>query len=252
VQTINPVELRQRSQWLAFAVSFAIVAVTLGLTLFWPQGDFIFGDSESGRLFSLLGDYQSPQLCRECHVEQFDSWSHTTHANALFDPIFRTYLEQAEQPGECLACHTTGYDTDTGQFVLAGVTCEACHGPYRPQHPEESMTIARSPEFCGDCHRTTLAEWEMSRHGVADIRCIDCHEVHSQQAHAAATTNTLCADCHRLDIEDARHQAHNDAGILCIECHLDRPDEIPVNGHMLTAHTFTATRENCSDCHADE
>jgi hypothetical protein len=172
-------QMRKRSQWLAFALSFVIVGGTLSLTLAWSGNDDLFNDMEPAPLFSLLGGYQSPQHCRECHPNEYESWSQTSHANALFDPIFRTYLEQAEKPGECLACHTTGYDTATGQFVLAGVTCEACHGPYRPEHPEESMTIAQSPQFCGDCHIATFAEWQISRHGTPNVLCIDCHEVHT-------------------------------------------------------------------------
>jgi hypothetical protein len=243
--------LSQHSQWLALVLSFAIVVGTLGLTLLGPRIGTSFSDTEPAPLFSLVGgSYQSPQLCRECHSEAFESWSHTSHANALFDPIFRTYLEQADKPGECLACHTTGYDTATGQFVLAGVTCEACHGPYREEHPIESMTIATSPEFCGDCHTVTLAEWQRSRHGAANILCIDCHEVHSQQTQAASTTNTLCATCHRGNIDDPRHLAHSAAGIPCIQCHLDRPDEIPVSGQMMTGHSFTATSDNCDTCHS--
>ncbi len=252
MQTINPVELRQRSQWLAFAVSFVIVTFTLGLT-FLGAAENSFADDGEPRLLAMFTDYESPQRCKECHEEQYTSWEHTTHANALFDPIFRTYLEQADNPAECLACHTTGYNDETGQFVLAGVTCEACHGPYRAEHPdEESMAIAGSPEFCGECHTVTLAEWERSRHGEADVTCIDCHEVHTQKARAATATYGLCATCHQDEIKDARHQAHSEEGILCIECHLERPNEIPVNGHMLTGHSFTATRDNCEECHLEE
>lgn len=234
---------------MAFAVSFAIVAATLALTWLWPGASPALSDSDPAPTFSLLGNYQSPQLCRECHADEFEAWSNTTHANALFDPVFRTYLQQVEQPGECLACHTTGYDTASGQFVLAGVTCEACHGPYRPQHPEQSMAIATSPTFCGDCHTYTLAEWETSRHGGAGVTCIDCHEVHSQQTRASMTTDALCATCHQTEVQDAAHQAHAEANIPCIECHLDRPDDIPVNGHRVTGHSFTATQQNCDNCH---
>ncbi len=144
MQTVNPVELRQRSQWLAFAVSFVIVAFSLGLTLLGASENS-FADDGEPRLLAMLTDYESPQRCKECHEEQYESWSNTTHANALFDPIFRTYLEQADEPSECLACHTTGYNAETGEFVLAGVTCEACHGAYRDEHPQESMSVAASP-----------------------------------------------------------------------------------------------------------
>ena len=52
--------------------------------------------------------------------------------------------------------------------MLAGVTCEACHGPYREGHPEESMVIATSEDLCGICHPAFYADvrgeafWDMA------------------------------------------------------------------------------------------
>lgn len=231
-------------------LSFVIIVASLSLTLWGPRLSADAGDQESASLLLLLGgNYQSPQRCRECHGEEFESWSDTSHANALFDPIFRTYLEQADRPGECMACHTTGYDNNTGEFVLAGVTCEACHGPYREGHPEQSMSVVTSPDFCGDCHVGTLAEWQTSRHGAAGVLCVDCHEVHLQEARVASTTNALCASCHEETVNDTRHLVHSDAEIPCIECHLDRPDQVPVNGHLETGHSFSATNVDCDECH---
>lgn len=252
---MNPGGWRGRSQWLAFALSLTLVTFVLGLTLL-SAPDIRFAENGEPRLLALLTDYISPQGCRECHLEQFTSWQHTTHANALFDPVFRTYLEQADNPAECLACHTTGYDPQSGQFVLAGVTCEACHGPYRAGHPEESMIIARDPEFCGECHTTTLAEWQASGHGQAGIACVDCHEVHSQQAWTT-TTYGLCADCHSQAVANPLHLTHQEANIPCIECHLALPEEIVISGHIptgqpLTGHSFTATLDNCDTCHGEK
>lgn len=201
---------------------------------------------------ALLGDYQSPQRCRGCHEPEFEAWSDTTHARASFDPIFQVYLQQVERPGECFACHATGYDTTTGQFVLAGVTCEACHGPYRAEHPQESMTIATSAELCGSCHPGTLHEWQTSRHGAVGVKCIDCHEVHTQQTRAAVTTNALCAACHQDQTYNQTHAAHSQANLHCVDCHLARPsDDVgeAVNGQAMTGHSFAVFVKTCNDCH---
>ncbi|HRJ41340.1 MAG TPA: cytochrome c3 family protein, partial [Caldilineaceae bacterium] len=172
--------------------------------------------------------------------------------NALFDPIVRTYMQTIEQRGECFACHTTGYNTNTGQFVLAGVTCEACHGPYRPQHPQESMAIATSPDFCGSCHSSTRAEWESSRHGQIGVICLDCHEVHTQHTRTSTVEQNLCAICHQAEIQDEIHQAHAAVALGCIDCHLDRSHRtIPINGETATGHSFAATGDNCDACHID-
>ena len=245
--------MRPYSHWLVFVVSFAILAASISLTLLWPSGSIALdNETMQNGTSSAWGNYQSPQQCRECHQAEFEAWTDTTHARATFDPIFQTYLQDVDQPGECFACHTTGYDTTTGQFVLAGVTCEACHGPYRAEHPQESMMIAASAELCGSCHAGTLAEWQSSRHGAVGVSCIDCHEVHTQQTRAAASTNALCATCHQDQIQDPTHSPHIEANVHCIDCHLARPNDDgsgAVNGHAVTGHSFAVFVKTCDDCH---
>lgn len=250
---LNGIRLRQHSPWLVFAISFFLVSSALALTLLRTPINAPLIDNTGGSLAPPWSEYQSPQRCRECHPTEFEMWSNTTHARALFDPIFQTYLHQMQQPGECFACHATGYDTTTGQFVLAGVTCEACHGPYRAEHPRQSMAIATSDELCGNCHPSTLAEWQMSRHGANGVTCVNCHEVHTQQTHAAASTNQLCATCHRQNIQDDTHAIHQSAQVHCIDCHLARPEDDgsgAINGHAVTGHSFEVFVKTCTDCHA--
>ena len=250
MRQIRAQDIRRQSHWLALAVSLLILASVISLTLLFPSGSLALEDSAA---FSVLGSYQSPQRCRECHEEEFQAWSNTTHANASFDPIFQVYLQGVEEPGECFACHTTGYSAITGQFMLAGVTCEACHGPYREGHPEESMVIATSEDLCGTCHPSTLTEWNSSRHGEVGVTCVGCHEVHTQKTRAAAATNLLCAGCHHNQVRDATHTIHNlEVGIRCIDCHLARPsDDVDgaVSGHAVTGHSFGVFVSTCNDCH---
>lgn len=244
---------RRHSPWLVVALSAIIVVLTLALTVLWPSGNWALG--EVGAIQTpVSAEFQGPQQCSECHPTEFGEWSGTTHANASFDPIFQAYLRAIEEPGECFSCHTTGYNAVTGQFLLAGVTCEACHGPYRAEHPGESMTIATSEQLCGTCHTSTMAEWQASRHGQLGISCVACHEVHTQKARTAASTNLLCAACHQSHTQNLMHQQHSAAGLHCVDCHLARPVDgaaSAVSGHAVTAHTFTPTVSNCQECHPD-
>ena len=249
---LNLNDVRRQSHWLALVVSFLVLTTTISLTLLLPPGSLAFEEDLPGSTFSVFGNYQSPQLCRECHEAEFQAWSNTTHANASFDPIFQAYLQQVEKPGECFACHTTGYNAITGQFMLAGVTCEACHGPFREGHPGESMVIATSEDLCGTCHPSTLLEWSSSRHGEVGVTCAGCHEVHTQKTRAAATTNSLCARCHQNQMRDATHTIHGQADVRCIDCHLTRPVDDAggaVNGHAVTGHSFGVFVSTCNDCH---
>ncbi len=246
--------MRQQSPWLIFWISVMIFVPTVGLTLFGPAVGAPSAMESETMAMAAAAQTLPPQACGSCHPDEFQEWSHSTHANASFDPIFQVYLQGASQPGECFACHTTGYNTLTGQFVLAGVSCEACHGPYRAEHPADSMLIARSEEMCGACHRSTLAEWEMSRHGVVGVTCIDCHEVHSQRTREASITNVLCAECHAAQLQNETHVQHVEA-VPCIECHLARPANLAegaVSGKAETGHSFTVQLATCTACHANQ
>lgn len=239
--------LRDHSQWVAFGLGFLIVAASLGLTAARPSA--VTSDAV------LMGAAQSPDRCRECHEEEYEAWAGTIHAQASFDPIFQEYLQVVEQPGECFACHATGYNSATGQIVLAGVSCEACHGAYRVEHPETRMMIVASEELCGTCHYSTLAEWQTSRHGQVGIDCVACHEVHTQKTREAVVTNALCAGCHVQGTQDETHAVHLAADVHCVDCHLSAPgaDDAgsAVSGHAVTGHSFTVVVSTCTDCHTE-
>lgn len=251
-----PNSFRQYSPWLVLGISTLILVGVIASTLLWPVDSGALAGEIPEQTFSVWGKYQSPERCRQCHPSEFAAWSNTSHAQASFDPIFQVSLQQVKQPAECFACHTTGYDTNTGQFILAGVTCEACHGPYRPEHPEDSMVIVASAGMCGSCHSGTLFEWQTSRHGQVGVTCIDCHEVHSQQTRAAAATNALCFTCHQNQILDSSpHTIHIRASVHCIDCHLSHSDDISrdaPNGGAVTGHSFAVFVKTCRDCHPDE
>ena len=74
-------------------------------------------------LNAFAGDhaYVGAEKCKMCHKVQYNSWMETTHAKATdaakasTDPAFEA---------KCLGCHATNSDE-----ALAGVQCEACHGP---------------------------------------------------------------------------------------------------------------------------
>jgi hypothetical protein len=65
--------------------------------------------------------YVGADKCKMCHKVQYNSWTETIHAKATdaakgsTDPAFEA---------KCLGCHATNSDE-----ALAGVQCEACHGP---------------------------------------------------------------------------------------------------------------------------
>jgi hypothetical protein len=88
--------------------------------------------------------YVGVRKCKMCHMKKYISWAETSMATT-FENLkqgvkvnVKTALgfedrDYTANP-ECLKCHTTGYGK--GGFIsidatpdLAGITCEACHGP---------------------------------------------------------------------------------------------------------------------------
>lgn len=76
--------------------------------------------------------------CVKCHASEIQVWKQTPHA-ATFDELHRRPeakkiaanlgLRSIKHEGRCVACHYT-QKMDAGRpHVIAGVSCESCHGP---------------------------------------------------------------------------------------------------------------------------
>jgi predicted CXXCH cytochrome family protein len=195
--------------------------------------------------------YTGPEFCGKCHPEQSEAWGSAPHANAAKVDAFVKAWEEAKSPGYCLTCHTTGYDPNSGLYVSAGVTCESCHGPFQPGHPAEPMEVDTSPEACGQCHQSTLKEWEFSQHGEENIGCVSCHDVHGSTVKTGQATE-LCGKCHSNASSDFAHASSAGQGLTCADCHIGPRTGDPAEGHADTGHTFIVGTGTCSRCHADE
>ena len=97
-------------------------------------------------------------------------------------PVFQEQLAKSHNQPACLTCHTTGFDAGSGKFMSEGVTCEACHGPYKEGHPAgQTMQLPmESATRAGCAIRPPFEEWEKSQHAAKQIDCFDCHQAHTQ------------------------------------------------------------------------
>lgn len=171
--------MRRQIHWLAVGFTLLAAAASVSVMLLWPS-EGLASSADTGDCAAVVGDYCSPQCCGRCHDARLRAWSGTSHAIASVDPLFRVSLQQEEEPGDCLGCHSTGYDAASGRYALAGVTCEACHGTYQPGHSSANMEIARPEKLCGTCHTSTFSDWDMGLHGEGGEGCIDCHNTHAR------------------------------------------------------------------------
>jgi predicted CXXCH cytochrome family protein len=201
----------------------------------------------------------APPECTECHLDVAAQWGASPHAHAFDAADFQARWTGAAMPGDCLVCHTTGYDPATGGYAAEGVKCAACHTPPPGEHPPAIFSVQGSAEACGACHPITLAEWRLSRHAGEAVDCLDCHDPHSQGARFA-TSDALCLDCHAEDVAAAEgtplgHQdnLHLARGLACVDCHtLAVPAAEPASdGLQATGHAFTVNAGACLACHTD-
>lgn len=92
--------------------------------------------------------------CKMCHKVQHDSWAQTPHARATDTAKASKDLKF---DASCLSCHATNKDE-----ALAGVQCEACHGPgsdYKSiavmkdrQKAVAAGLVIPTQQTCNGCH----------------------------------------------------------------------------------------------------
>ncbi|OGO62049.1 MAG: hypothetical protein A2029_12520 [Chloroflexi bacterium RBG_19FT_COMBO_47_9] len=196
--------------------------------------------------------YAGPESCAQCHENIHTEWVGTRHAQAFSAPIFQRDWTELGSQVSCLECHTTGFDAQTGNYAEEGVTCEACHGPFQPDHPQSPMPITPNADLCGTCHKTTTDEWHASVHGQQGIQCQACHNPHSQTPKADSVTE-LCITCHQERGGSFTHSTHASAGLECSNCHMytsPRTND-PIMGLVPTGHTFSVGSDACIACHQD-
>jgi hypothetical protein len=140
-------------------------------------------------------EYVGADNCKKCHLKHHKSWKATAMAKTFealkpdqaVEKKKAASLDPAKdftKDPKCLACHTTGYGTPTGYPAppaegkawteaeqqratrLAGVTCEACHGPgslygpYKKDHEQFKLeeiqklgaTTPPTAKQCLVCH----------------------------------------------------------------------------------------------------
>lgn len=198
-----------------------------------------------------------PERCALCHQQEVETWQSSPHANALNAAEDALQLACGEDLPQldcsCLTCHTTDFDPVDRSYAHGGVTCEACHGPYVEDHPENgTMQLAVDSGICSGCHMDTYSHWADTEHAEAGVQCIGCHRAHTQELRLAE--QTLCVSCHRSRLQDGGHVRHEQANIACVDCHTS-PAVTTLNvnndisGARSPSHDFTVADEVCSSCH---
>jgi len=203
------------------------------------------------------------QDCATCHEAFQMSWQNGAHGNATDDPIFVNAWTDQGKPTACLSCHVTGYDEATGTWAADGVTCAACHVDEGGDHPKTTMSVDASGGTCGNCHtdaRFGIEDWEGSTHYAAGMDCTTCHDPHNASLKITVNlkeqsfkdASSLCISCHESTSMDFPYSVHSQEGVNCIDCHLEHMEGPDNDIHQVADHSFRASVETCSACHAEQ
>lgn len=167
------------------------------------------------------------------------------------------------RPGAvCEACHPgLGAAYMHGPHRVAGIACEACHGPTAAHVANPSKANIRwfgkgAPghpnAVCLSCHAQSgpLQNWASSPHRRAQLQCADCHDIHPDQAlpPSRAAQNRLCLRCHQEQGAASHLPYHHpvlENKMTCLDCH--DPHGGPA-GNGLRAESIN---QLCYKCHAE-
>jgi len=189
--------------------------------------------------------------CQECHGSVVTHWQDSAHGQAAVDEAFQESWQDQGSPPECLSCHATEYDAETGEIFSEGIACGTCHSGQTGPHPETPMPTDPSSRLCGTCHVDTYAEWETSAHGEGELACVRCHNPHTTQL-KVGNMRDLCTACHNQEGHFYPYTAHSQQGLQCTDCHLRVTDSPMGEGHGQRLHTFAVDLETCNQCHSEE
>jgi len=136
-------------------------------------------DTDTKGNSGITGKFAGSTRCQQCHANTHFDWSATLHASALES---LEAIGQGTNPN-CVVCHVVGFGEEGG-FVdrattndLAGVGCEACHGPaadHANNVNDEDLrpVVGVSADVCGQCHtgshHPNFEEWSESGHAGID------------------------------------------------------------------------------------
>jgi len=241
--------------WLIIILPLLIACAVLLLTETSQAAPTPFQlNSPSGELLF----QQSQPACQTCHPEEYADWQNTVHAKAALDPVFKEQFDKSHNQGDCLKCHTTGFDKSSGKFAWEGVTCEACHGPYKQGHPAaQTMQLPMESTACRVCHEAAFGEWEKSSHAQQKIECFDCHRSHTQGLRTGSA-ETLCAACHNNQQTQLKHSIHGIGGVDCGNCHMAKEQKNTAGGASTAgaeieakSHSFSVPTDVCNRCHSN-
>ncbi len=226
--------------------------------------------------------------CEACHGPGSEHVAHPTKKNIVNPET----LDSVRGNDVCLQCHSQG------RPAVLPVSVRQPDGTTHPEYPDYpvgyhpgdrladvwrlEIATPGTEDFYyyrdGSAHKNRMQgnDWVQSNMYHRELRCFDCHQVHSNQnpSNLIATGNALCLRCHTAEnpaglkgtVPEHTHHAANSAGSQCIACHMPHIAQTLNNkqdGSLFVAsHTFrflsptltdtSGVPNPCTTCHKDK
>jgi len=156
--------------------------------------------------------------CANCHQAEMAVWKASKHAQG-YDALAKVAKHPTGRnyDGECIICHTVGYDYKTGYLNekmtahLKNIQCEACHGPASLHVAEENANLKKRAGAHTHEFMASLSPWKMKGKGALpplEKLAAMAAEKDPTKSEAMLTPaeqpvylaiNQMCARCHDID-----------------------------------------------------
>lgn len=168
---------------------FFILVIAQG----WPGGTRAAGENKSGQHKDQTANMVGPNACAECHKYSASAWKSTHHfktfrslprKKSAQEIARRMKIRRIKSESLCLNCHFTRQIVDDKPRVVAGISCESCHGKGHDYKDIHSSYSGKSKET--ETKKEKKARWKSAENkGMIRPRnlyklarnCFGCHIV---------------------------------------------------------------------------
>lgn len=192
----------------------------------------------------------------------------------VIDQKFVAGSYSAKGADSCLMCHKKNEqvmdifhgahgDPNVSNGPMAGLQCEACHGPMGKHNKggkEPMITFGQGSQLpvekqnstCLSCHQGEAGmNWQNSHHNRNDIACADCHQIHTAKDTILdpKTEAEVCTDCHAKQGADMHKPSTHPmqwGQMTCSDCH--NPHGSMTQGDLKAVNV----NQTCYECHAEK
>jgi hydroxylamine dehydrogenase len=164
---------------------------------------------------------------------------------------FISATSEASTPDECVDCHSKVTPNIVSDWKLskhsaAEIGCASCHGDQHTSADDVAKVKIPTPETCGQCHETQVAQFKKGKHSMAWASMKAMPTIHYQPM-AMIEGEKGCGGCHKIgnksvaEIEELQKNGSGAAfgAAQCDSCH--------------TRHTFSVEEakqpQACETCH---